>query len=329
MTTANESLMNKRRYPLTKDDIISGDLVNNGQLSPEQSGQFIWDALVGTTLVNESRVELMTGPTKEINLMGFNGRILRGGAIDVSDPANRSKPVPRKRELVTKKYIGSVHLPYEVVEDGVGGGPINFGGTGSLLGLPSTGFSDGVVKQIAAQVGTELQEAFLLSDTDTVDTTSFINQQDGILKLCDQHLVDQLGAGIDADMFAAGLIALPEQYERWENQMKHYISRTNDIKYRQSIGAKETADSDARESEAPGRKMIYGHGTPVQKVAYMPNSTGLLAHPKNFILGIQRKVSLETTRDPEAQEFIIVVSLRVAFQVEEPNAVVKYTNIGI
>jgi hypothetical protein len=51
-------------------------------------------------------------------------------------------------------------------------------------------------------------------------------------------------------------------------------------------------------------------------------------NPKNLIFGVQRRVHIEYDKDIRARKFIIVVTARVDFQVEETDALVLMTNIG-
>jgi hypothetical protein len=69
-------------------------------------------------------------------------------------------------------------------------------------------------------------------------------------------------------------------------------------------------------------------GSAVNAAPLMPNSRGIYTMPKNLIFGIQRKVNIEYDKDIRARKFIIVVTARVDFQVEETDAMVSITNIG-
>ena len=60
----------------------------------------------------------------------------------------------------------------------------------------------------------------------------------------------------------------------------------------------------------------------------MPEEQGLLGNRQNFIWGIQRDVMIETDKEITEQAFVIVVSARVDFQIEEELAVVRYSNLG-
>jgi hypothetical protein len=60
----------------------------------------------------------------------------------------------------------------------------------------------------------------------------------------------------------------------------------------------------------------------------MPESKGLYTDPLNLIFGIQRQVSMEFDKDITSRVYIIVLTARIAFQVEETNALVQYQNIA-
>jgi hypothetical protein len=46
------------------------------------------------------------------------------------------------------------------------------------------------------------------------------------------------------------------------------------------------------------------------------------------LFGIQRQISLEYDKDITTRVYIIVLTARVALGIEEPEAMVTYTNIG-
>ena len=69
-------------------------------------------------------------------------------------------------------------------------------------------------------------------------------------------------------------------------------------------------------------------GVPLRGVALMPNTNGLLVNPQNIIWGVQRNVRIERDRDIRARAWIIVLTLRVAMNIEEVDAVTKLINLG-
>ena len=70
------------------------------------------------------------------------------------------------------------------------------------------------------------------------------------------------------------------------------------------------------------------YGSLVDPVQLMPEDKGLFTHPMNLIFGIQRQVSLEFDKDIRTRVYIIVLTARVAVQIEEDEATVHYSNIA-
>jgi hypothetical protein len=68
-------------------------------------------------------------------------------------------------------------------------------------------------------------------------------------------------------------------------------------------------------------------GSQVRGVPLMPSANGLFTNPLNLIFGIQRNIQIEFDKDITKRVFIIVLTARVALEIEEVNAVVKYTGI--
>ena len=66
----------------------------------------------------------------------------------------------------------------------------------------------------------------------------------------------------------------------------------------------------------------------MKSVQLMPEALGLFTNPLNLIFGIQRQISLEFDKNISERVYIVVLTARVAVQVEETDAIVKYTNIG-
>jgi hypothetical protein len=54
-----------------------------------------------------------------------------------------------------------------------------------------------------------------------------------------------------------------------------------------------------------------------------------MTHPLNLIFGVQRQIHIESDKDIQAREYIIVLTARVDLQVEEELAGVKYINLGV
>lgn len=316
--------MSTNKSIIEKADMTLADLATGGLLQPEQADMFIRKVLQAPTILPMSRVVRMNSPQRKIEKIGFGSRILRaavsGTALAVGD---RSKPTTETITLTTKEVIAEIRLPYDVIEDNIERGNINTAGAGSDPKPVQGGFKDTIVSMIAERVALDLEELALLGDTGSADT--FLALTDGYLLLANQHSKDQLSAAITKEMFRDGLKALPKQYHRNLSALRHLVSVNQEINYRDSLSNRDTGLGD---SIIEGFRGVFAYGVPVEKTPMMPEASGLLVDPKNLIFGIQRQVSMEVDKDISARVFKIVVTARVDFKIEEPDAVVQYKNIG-
>ena len=69
-------------------------------------------------------------------------------------------------------------------------------------------------------------------------------------------------------------------------------------------------------------------GVPLVGAALMPNSNVFFTDPQNILFGIQRNIRIEQTRDIRAREVIIVLTARIAINIEEEQAVAKVINLS-
>jgi hypothetical protein len=98
----------------------------------------------------------------------------------------------------------------------------------------------------------------------------------------------------------------------------------NETEIRDQYGARQTALGD---QQIQGVLPVYVYGSKVTPVALMPGANGLFTDPNNLIFGIQRNIMIEYDKDIRARVFVVVLTCRVDFQVEEVNAITKYTGI--
>ena len=77
-----------------------------------------------------------------------------------------------------------------------------------------------------------------------------------------------------------------------------------------------------------GALPAYAYGSLVSPVQLMPEDQGLFTDPMNLIFGIQRQISMEFDKDITSRVYIIVLTCRVDFQIEETDAIVAYENIA-
>lgn len=308
---------------LERADIALADLTaNGGILLPEQSNTFIDMVLNEPTILKQVRQVRMSGPERKINKIGFASRILRaatqtGGAGDdgTNDrylaAADRAKPTTSQITLATKEVIAEVRLPYEVIEDNVEG----------------EAFEDHVMRLIAQRAAIDLEELALAGDTASGD--AYLALMNGYLKRITANVVNVAGAAPTPAMFDNGLLAMPQQYLRNMNQLKHFVSVANTIRYRQKVAERATGYGDSALTQDIG---LYAGGVKIEAAPMLATfdagRQGITTFPQNLLFGIQRDIRMETDKDIRSREYIIVITARVATGIEDAAAAVKYTNIS-
>ena len=307
---------------LQRADIALADLSSNGgMLAPEQSNAFLDMVLEQPTILKQVRQVRMAGPERKINKIGFASRILRaasqtGGAEDNGSngryvaKADRAKPTTSQITLNTKEVIAEIRLPYEVLEDNIEGASLE----------------SHIMRLIAERAAIDLEELVLAGDTASGD--AYLALMDGYMKRMSSNVVNNASAGITPTLFKNGLLAMPQRYHRNLNQMKHFVSVANTIKYRDVVANRGTGYGD---SMLTGTQPIYAYGVAVEQAPMLAaigsGNQGIFTFPQNLLFGIQRDIRVETDKDIRSREYIIVLTCRVATQIEDEAATVKYTNI--
>ncbi len=315
MTTPNQAL-------IARADLALADLTaNGGMLQPEQANTFIDLILEQPTILKQVRQIRMNAPERKINRIGFASRILRaaiqtGGANDAGDndryvrKADRAKPTTSQIQLNTKEVIAEVRIPYEALEDNIEGQ--------SLEGH--------IMRLIAERAAVDLEELCLAGDTGSGD--SYLALQDGWLKRMTPHVVNNLSAGVSPDLFTNGLLAMPQKYIRNLAQLKHFVSVANTIKYRQKVSQRATGYGDSALTQ---NIPLFAGGVAVEAAPMLAavgaGNSGFTTFAQNLLFGIQRDISVETDKDIRSREYIIVLTARIAIQIDDVDCTVKYTNI--
>lgn len=303
------------REILEKADLAVSNLeTDGGYLNPMQANQFIRDMINQPTLLGQVRVVPMNAPTMEINKIGFADRILKaapdaGTALGASD---RSKPTTDKVELTTKEVIAEVHIPYDVLEDNIERGTLE----------------DTIMDLIAERASLDLEELIILGDTGSGD--AFLALFDGVLEMATSHVVDYtdgVEASVDRGLFKNMLKAMPNPYLRNRSAMRFYVSPHAEIEYADSLASRATSMGDAKNVADYAGNMCFG--VPVAAAALMSNDKAIFTYPKNIIFGVQRQIMIETDRDIRARVLVVVLTMRLAIQLEEEDAVVKALGIDV
>lgn len=312
--------MSSNQSLIQKADLALADLAaNGGLLLPEQTDRFIQILIDSPTLINRARVVTMNAPQKKINKIGFGTRILRPAVSAQALADNqRAKPDLGQITLNSKEVIAEIHLPYDVLEDNIEGGNIN-----GAMGTSAGGLQDTLVTLLGNRAALDLEELAILGDTASADP--YLALCDGFLKRCTSHTVNAAGATISKDVFKAAIKAMPDKYLRVRGDNEFFVSTDNETEYRDTVANRVTGLGDAALVTA---NALAAFGSPIVAAPLMPNAKGIYTNPNNLIFGIQRKINIEYDKDIRARKFIVVLTARVDFQVEEIDAAVALTNIG-
>ncbi len=328
---------------IRKADLAVSDLTTDGGLlNPEQANRFIRKLIKVPTLLRQVRTVEMLSPSRKINKIQFNKRILRAGtsstaltdpaddAQDPFDPSNantkRAKVLTEQIQLDTKEQLAEVRLPYDVIEDNIERGNIgaqtDVGGAGAGGGLIDT-----IVTLMAERAALDLEELAILGDTTVGAADLYLDQFDGYIKLInDNGNVSNVGGEtISKKVFKNGMKTMPDQYLRQRSTMKHFVSQDNETEYRDTLADRATGLGDAT---IQGNSPVSAYSVPVEAVSLMPEDKGIFSNPLNMLWGVQRQMTMEFDKDISSRVFIIVLTMRIAIQVEETEAAVLYTNIG-
>lgn len=312
---------------LRKADIALSDLSSNGGLlQDEQANTFIRKLLKTPTILNVARVVEMSGPSRQINKISFASRILKAGVQGTAlTSGQRSSATTEQIMLNTQEVIAEVRVPYDVIEDNIERGNIGQDSDGGG-GVPAaSGFVDLMQTLIAERAALDLEELAIEGDTSSTD--DFLALTDGYLETSRDggNTVDNSGATVTKALFKKGVLTMPDQYLRNRAGMWHMVSVDQETEFRDTVADRATPLGDRK---AEGFDPMYAYGTPVMPIMMMPTSEGLFTNPLNFIMGIQRRLHMEFDKDITTRTYIIVVTARVDFQVEEDDATVYYSNIG-
>lgn len=303
---------------IQKADMVLTDLTTAGHLNPEQTDRFIRTLIDQPTLLASSRTVAMGAPQMKINKIGFGSRILVPG-VESTAPTSDQRVKPNLGQVVlnTTEVIAEIDLPYDVLEDNIEKGNVNVPLQTGAGGLHQT-----IVDLIAERAALDLEELAINGDTTNVGDP-YLAMLNGFMVQATANVANINGA-FDKNACKTALKTMPTRYLRNRSALQHFVSIDNETELRDQFASRQTSLGD---SNVQGQLPLYVFGSKVTPVALMPGSGGLFTDPMNLIFGIQRNIMLEYTKDIRARQFIIVLTARVAFAIEEVNAVTKYTGL--
>lgn len=305
-------------------DMALADLTAGGAvLDVEHQNTFFRKVIDAPTIFRDVRSVQMSAPEMKVPKIGFGSRVLRvapgagsGGFTDATAgggnsrflaTADRTRPDFSNVTMQTTEYMAEIHLHDELIEDNIERGDL----------------VDTIMALLAERVATDLEELLISGDTASGD--SYLATQDGVLKLASSNVVDAASAPVSASLFNNMKKAMPTRYRRNLPAMRYYVSMDRESDYRLAVSSRGT---DLGDAILTGTQALPVFGVPMKGVALMPAGNALLVNPNNILFGIQRNIRIERERVARARTWVIVMTMRVAIQIEEEPAVVKLTNLG-
>lgn len=311
---------------IRKADLVLADLATAGRLNDEQTDRFIRKLMDSPTMLNSVRTISMNAPQRKVNKLGFGTRMLRPGVAGTALVANgsgtpgitdRYKPTLEQVVVDTDEVIAQINLPYDVIEDNIESGNVNGAPSASAGGMHQT-----IVDMMAERFAVDAEELGMKGDTGSGD--AYLALTDGWLKRCNSNVVNAAGATISKDILKLGVKAMPDRFLRDRTNMAQWLSVDNETELRDQYSNRQTGAGDAA---LTGTSPLYLHGSQVRSASAVPSTDGLYVNPLNLLFGIWRKVQIEYDKDITTRTFIIVLTARIGFQVEEIEAAVRYQNL--
>lgn len=306
-----------------------------GLLNARQANKFIdymWDQ---TAMVSIVRKIKMKERTQDIDKIAVGERLARKATEGVDDGVNVD-PSFSKISMTTVKIRLDWELTTESLEDNIEGEALE----------------DHVARLLATQLGNDLEDLYINGDTDSTDP--LMKSLDGWLKRClaGAHVISAGGSGMDRALFNRVVKSMPRKY----------LSRRGELKFFTSPGLLQdflnlTADASGgaflnlqeRVYEGPGGISGQGGGSiairpfgmNLWEVPLFPEDTagthsgasgdhgfGIWAFPQNFIVGVQREITVYREFKPKKDSIEYTVYTRVANQIENLDSVVTVRNIA-
>lgn len=318
--------MKYNREIVQKADMQLADLAPGGILVPKQAAKFLKIAIKKNVLTSMVRAPTMTTPQEEHPKLLWTGRVMQPGTPGVAlTAAQRTKPSTDKMTLTAKLGKAEVHIDREVLEDQIERGT----------------FKNTIVSFMGEKVSADFEDQLIKGDTTSTDP--WLAVQDGILKKITSNTVAGGTVALAGDHLRDVIQALPEEFDD-QAGLKFFTNRKARSDYRSSWRGQlnvTAAPSWATTGhpDSLGADLITGRagadigydGVPLIKVPRFPNDFGggsnetnvLYADMKNVVMGFYRKVTLDTEFRISEQVWAIVITVRIAIELEHEPATAK------
>lgn len=308
-----------------------------GILNAKQADKFIdymWDQ---TALVSVVRKVKMRERTQDIDKIAVGERLARKATEGTDDGVNVD-PSFSKISMTTVKIRLDWELTTESLEDNIEGEALE----------------DHVARLLATQLGNDLEDLYINGDT-SLSGDPLLKSLDGWIKraLAGTHVISHAGGTMNRAMFNRVV----------KNMPRKYLSRRGELRFFTSPGLlqdfiNETSNESngaylnvqERVYEAPGGVMGQGggginlrpFGINLWEVPLFPEDVagdysgatgnhgyGIWTFPNNFIVGVQREITVYREFKPKKDSIEYTVYTRVANQIENLDSVVTVKNVKL
>lgn len=309
-------VITNNRTLLEKADLALSDLLSGGELVAAQAKKFVRLLIKESAILSIASVRPMKSKKQLVEKIRFASRILRAGTEATPLPeGDRSKPDLSKVELDAKLFKAEVWLDNEVLEDNIEQGSLR----------------QTVMELMGEAISRDMDEVVIQGDLTSGDV--FLAQFDGMLAGATSNVVAGGGNPLDSDDLKGAIKAMPTEFIRSKKRLRFLTSVDAETDYRDTLSGRATVAGDRfLADDAP----IMYSGIPLSDVPLFPEDLGggdetnvILVDPKNLMIGIWRKITLETDKDISAGILKIVASLRFDFKYVEETAVVKVTAVTV
>ena len=285
---------------MIKDAVTSGVTMTGagkgGRLSPQQASRFISYMTENTKLLQDVRLERMSAPEKQLDILLIGSRLIRpaGEALGPSELAGIN--ITRK-ELRSTKVRLAADITMEFEEDNIEG----------------QNGRDRVARELAKQFGNDIADLMLNGDTAaTGNDVAFLNIGDGIIKQAKTstatHKYKLSGTDYKGTIFPGMLALMPNKFKNAREDMRIYCSTSVADTYILSVTNRETAVGDDVLKTGRFDKFL---GIQIFPVEYMPDDVIILTNRNNLVSGVQRamKVYSQFNQRKDLTEFTMYMRL--------------------
>jgi HK97 family phage major capsid protein len=280
---------------------ITVPTLGNSVLQPEKAKQFVQVLSAASPMLNDARRIDMNAMIRDIDRVGFAGRILSKGTEGVA-PADAPNPQFKLNRLIANELVSNIPMSDSALEDNIAKG-----------NLENT-----LIQLIGDRTGFDLEELFLLGDTTSGD--AYLAVTDGWLKKAGNAIVaaDYDETKIE-DALEKALLAVPQKYMRDRTGFKYYVSLKAENDYRNVLRTKNTSLGDSSQA---GFNVVAYKGIDLVVVPNMPVGDILLVQSDNLVYGIHRDIKIEPQRWAAKRSTEFTTSLRADAHFENEEAAV-------